>query len=438
MGNDLNNPTGESNLERSVAGRNILLLQGPMGPFFRKLNRFLVKSGARVWQVCFNASDLFFAKHKRHISYRGSLETWRKDVLSIYFEQKIDAILLFGDCRGYHRIAIDAAEALGIDILVFEEGYIRPHYLTLEKGGVNAFTSLSEDAEFYLKTKSPRPEAESVHVPFAFSKAALYSTLYFILMELGHFSFPNYKHHRNASPYREAAYGLRNYFRKNFFRISERLKNRKITKALRDTYYFVPLQTESDAQFHIHSDFESIPEFIETLIASFARNAPTDQFLVFKHHPGDRGRTHYGMRVKTFASKYGVSGRVLYTHDIHLPTAIKQSLGVVTINSTVGISSLYHGAPTLVLGRANYDIEGLTCKGVTLDEFWMDQKRPDRRLFLRYRDYLLRTTQIPGVFYASFPEEEILLERICSLLSADAGYEKVGKGGEKTNKKSRK
>jgi hypothetical protein len=71
----------------------------------------------------------------------------------------------------------------------------------------------------------------------------------------------------------------------------------------------------------------------------------------------------------------------------------------VTINSTVGISSLFHGTPTLVLGKAFYDIKGLTCKGMPLDRFWTEYSPPDHLLFRKFRNYIIDKTQIQGSFY---------------------------------------
>ncbi|WP_250313331.1 capsular polysaccharide export protein, LipB/KpsS family, partial [Escherichia coli] len=33
----------------------------------------------------------------------------------------------------------------------FEEGYLRPQFITVEEGGVNAYSSLPRDPDFYRK-----------------------------------------------------------------------------------------------------------------------------------------------------------------------------------------------------------------------------------------------------------------------------------------------
>jgi len=87
----------------------------------------------------------------------------------------------------------------------------------------------------------------------------------------------------------------------------------------------------------------------------------------------------------------------------HIPSCLKNAIGTITINSTVGISSLYHHTPTITLGNSIYDIEGLTCKGMTLDRFWKEYTPPDKMLFEKFRLYLIAKTQLNGSFYGRFP-----------------------------------
>jgi len=80
-------------------------------------------------------------------------------------------------------------------------------------------------------------------------------------------------------------------------------------------------------------------------------------------------------------------------------------LGTVTINSTVGLTSIGYGIPTITLGDAIYDIEGLTNKGISLRKFWHSHKKPDEELYTKFRQYLIQTTQLNGAFYGDMPDE---------------------------------
>ena len=145
--------------------------------------------------------------------------------------------------------------------------------------------------------------------------------------------------------------------------------------------------------------------FIHSVMASFAEHAPSDTALIFKHHPMDRGRPLFYRYIREQAKRMCVSNRVYAVHDVHLPNCLKNAIGTITINSTVGIASLFHGIPTIVLGEALYDIEGLTCKGLPLDRFWSEYKAPDRGLFRKFRSYLIEKTQLSGSFYNGFPDQ---------------------------------
>ena len=128
------------------------------------------------------------------------------------------------------------------------------------------------------------------------------------------------------------------------------------------------------------------------------------EYLVFKHHPVDRGRKNYNAFIMEQAEHYCVSLKVLVMYDTYLPTLLQNAKGTITINSTVGLSSLYHETPTITLGNALYDIEGLTSKGVRLDEFWKKQVKPDMELLQKFRAYLVHNTQLNGSFYGDMPK----------------------------------
>jgi capsular polysaccharide export protein len=184
-----------------------------------------------------------------------------------------------------------------------------------------------------------------------------------------------------------------------WFGVHEKTIAKAIDHKLAKKYYFVPLQVQYDCQISVHSGFNDMQSFIDEVMSSFARHAPEHTQLIFKHHPLDRGRRLFYSFIRKLAAQLGIVDRVHVVHDVHLPTCLKNAIGTVTINSTVGISSLFHGTPTLVLGKAFYNIKGLTCKGMPLDRFWTEYSPPDHLLFRKFRDYIIDKTQIQGSFY---------------------------------------
>ena len=128
--------------------------------------------------------------------------------------------MLFGDCRYYQSVMSDVAEVLGLDVLVFEEGYLRPHYITMERSGVNGFSQLSRDPNFYLSL----PEeivCEPEHAHNSKSKLVIYSIIYYALSNFFTYQYPHYEHHRGFSAIKEAFYGVRAAVRKFIYAFPE-------------------------------------------------------------------------------------------------------------------------------------------------------------------------------------------------------------------------
>lgn len=390
----------------TIKGENILFLQGPMGTFFKKLHTLFSKKGAVTYKIGFNMGDQFFASNKNYIPFRDKPEEWPKFIETFLIEKQIDKIFLFGDCRYYQRIARSIAYEYKIDVFVFEEGYLRPHYITLEKFGVNGFSQLSREASFYNalpKQSIPSPK----HAKASKTKMSLFVTLYYALSNLFEYRYPHYQHHRDFSATKEAFHAIRGLFRKGLYKFTERDYHHYITSTLSGKYYFVPLQTHNDFQILQHSTYRSVEKFIIEVLESFSRYAPKDTYLIFKHHPVDRGRKNYNKFIKEQATLFNIEKRVLAIHDVHLPDCIKHARGTITINSTVGLTSVGYGIPTITLGDAIYDIKGLTNKGTTLKKFWHSHKKPDLNLYSKFKQYLIYTTQLNGSFYGRIPDNII-------------------------------
>jgi len=391
----------------TVDKKNILFLQGPVGFFFKDLKSVLQSNGATTFKIALNAADWFFSNRDTVYSFKGKKEVWSDYIKTFLKEKKIDKIFIFGDCRFYQMQTIAIAMDLHIDVFVFEEGYVRPDFVTMEKYGVNNFSKISRDPAFYmaLDDRYLTLEREILPVNPKFSRMAFSAITYYLLSHLFTFRYPHYVHHREPSAVKEFFWGWRNVFRKVKYKFTEKGLTEKLTGALSKRYFFVPLQTYNDFQLREHSSFASIEDFIADVMYSFAEHAPKETFLVLKHHPADRGRKNYEVLIASLSKKLGIDERVMAVHDLHLPSCLQNALGTITINSTVGLSSLYHHTPTITLGDAIYDIDGLTSQGVSLDDFWKNYKIPNDILFHKFRNYLIETTQLNGSFYGRFPVE---------------------------------
>ena len=390
----------------SLKGKNILFLQGPMGTFFRKIDTSFRKKGANTYKIGFNMGDQFFAHADNYTAFRKTPEEWAAFIEDFLVQKKIDKIFLFGDCRYYQRIARKVAYEHHIDVYVFEEGYLRPNYITLEKFGVNGFSQISREINFY-KTLFPETVPEAKYADQSKTKMVVSSTLYYALSNIFHRNYPHYVHHRDFSAIKEFFYALRGVVRKALYALTEKKYLSLFTETISKQYYFVPLQTHNDFQVLQHSNYRSIEKFIIEVLESFAHHAPKDTYLVFKHHPVDRGRKNYKSFIVEQAELLNIEKRIHTVHDVHLPDCLKHSIGTITINSTVGLSAISHTIPTITLGDAIYDIKGLTSKGISLRKFWHQHKKPDTELYEKFRQYLIQTTQLNGSFYGRMPDELI-------------------------------
>ncbi|NTW56998.1 MAG: capsular biosynthesis protein [Chlorobiaceae bacterium] len=381
----------------SFSGKRIILLQGPVGPFFRHLACDLRNTGATVFKVNFNAGDWVFYPHGA-INYRGSMEEWPAVIEKLLKSLQIDVIFLFGDCRPVHRDIRYIAGKLGIQTGVFEEGYVRPNYVTLERYGVNGNSPIIDDPESVFRNR-PIEIPEENQIGNTFWPMVFWGAAYFTAGGIGRLFFPRYRHHRPLT-IREALPWMRSIWRKYRYAMKEDDMLGKLTGLWKKKYFLVPLQVHNDAQITEHSSYRNIREFIHEVIMSFALHAPSDTILVFKHHPMDRGYTDHSKLIRSTSRQGNVQDRVFYLHDQHLPTLLKSARGVTVINSTVGLSAIYHGVPTKVCGKAVYDIIGLTSRK-QLDDFWSHsgQERPDRLKAEKFREYLIASTQLNGSFY---------------------------------------
>jgi capsular polysaccharide export protein len=387
------------------AGKKILLLQGPHGPFFSRIARALLAAGARsVDKVNFNGGDCFFSGSGAY-AYTGSLKNWPTYLNALIQKNDADCIMVFGDCRPIHVAARTLAQEKGITYWVFEEGYIRPNYITLEQHGVNGHSRLPSSRVVYdawPHTAIP----EVMDVPANFGAAARYAMLYFTASTVAWPWFWRYQHHRHMSVLDGLSW-IRSYIRKLRYRAKEAYTLDDLKPNGGRDYFLVVLQVASDAQVTAHSPFESVSDFIADTVSSFARHALTDAVLLIKHHPMDRGYTDYSQLIAAMVKKHSLQDRVRYIHDQHLPSLLSHALGVVTINSTVGLSALFHGTPVITLSKAIYSMDGLTCQK-KLEEFWQSPQdfKPDSMLHVKFRNYVTTHTQINGNFYVELADSD--------------------------------
>ncbi len=384
-------------LKRLLAHDDILLLQGKMGRFFCHFATFLISKNKNVHKVNFNAGDALFYCHKDKMSnFRGREGEFDEFLTQLIHDKHLKAVVCFNDCRPYHEVARQVCNRLGVAFFVFEEGYLRPDYITLEEHGINGYSRLNSALIDTLQQASDKPEFTDNR----FYRLCVASIIYYIAVFLGRWHYPHYEHYRGLSVWAEAWAWLKAPVRKAFRYLPDKWLQTKLMG--QKNFYLVSLQVHNDSQISHHSDYGDVRDFIGEVMVSFAKHAPQGTCLLFKHHPLDRGHRDYTHLIRQLSHELDIMGRVFYGCDLHLPTLMRASIGMITVNSTTALQSIYHQKPTKIMGRALYDVDGLTDQK-PLDEFWANPTAPDREFYLKFREYLIEQTQLNGSFYGKAP-----------------------------------
>jgi capsular polysaccharide export protein len=380
---------------RDSPARQFLFLQGLPGDFFARLARRLTALGCGVHRINFNGGDLVDWPLPNGVNFRGRPDGWPPFLARFLRAHAITDIVLFGDCRPQHRAARAAAEGLGIQVHVFEEGYLRPDWVTLERGGVNGFSPLPTDPAWYRATARRLPPLTPAPPLPSSVRGRVTATLrYYAAAALHAWSFPHYRTHRPWPAWVEA-YGWA-------LRGARRLAAPGAVDAARlrrqGPYVLLPLQLDSDYQLRSHSDFEAMLPALTLAVASFAAHAPANLRLVVKAHPLDNGLRDWRRLTLACAAAFGAAERVVFVGHGDITDLVRASDGIITVNSTTGALALAAGRPVFVLGRAVYDLPGLTHQG-PLSSFWSRREAPDPELYDAFQRVLADRCLLRGGFY---------------------------------------
>ncbi len=406
---------------RTGNSRVFLLLQGLMGPFFSRLGSALVVDGHAVHGVMFNGGDRFFWRCPNAVNYAGRPGDWPGFLERLIIARGVTDVVLFGDGRPVHRAAVGVCGRLQVQVHVFEEGYVRPDYVTLERDGVNGHSSLPRDPQWYRDAAANLPPvAQLPPVPFSFNTRVRQGIAYNLAQLALSWRYPHYQSHRPWHPLHEGVGWLKRLRERKGARVRSAELVRELW-ASGDPYFVFPLQLENDSQLQLHSPFRALAPAIEHVIASFAINAAPGTRLVVKQHPLDNGLNDWQAMVARFARSHDVGHRVSYMEIGDIVPVVEKSRGLVTINSTTGTLALTVGVPTAVLGQAVYDIPGMTFQG-PLDKFWIAPEPPDAELFAAFRRVLIARCLIPGGFFSEHGLNLLVSSAVTRLTAAGATH----------------
>lgn len=409
--------------------RQFLFLQGPHGPFFQRLGRMLERAGARVWRVGFNRGDRAFWGADGFIPFRGTQDDWPTALRAILAAKAITDIVLYGDTRFIHAEAVRAAREAGIAVHVFEEGYLRPFWVTYERGGSNGHSRLMDTSVPQMQAALAQMDMELPDAPARWGdmrQHMFWGALYHWFVLTGFWDFRNFRPHRKLTVWQEFLLYCKRLALLPLHRWERMLATFRITHG-GFPYHLVLLQLEHDSSFQMHSPFKTMTEFLAVVIEGFAKGAAPHHHIVFKAHPLEDGRVPVAREIRRLAREHRVTSRVHFVRGGKLAQLLNHARSAVTVNSTAGQQVLWRGLPLKTFGAAVYaKPEFVSTQSLTA--FFTQPTRPDSRAYRDYRHYLLETSQVAGGFYSSRGRRELLRQVVDMMLQAEDPYDALTLG----------
>lgn len=406
--------------------KRVLMLQGPASRFWARLADALEREGHHVTAVHLCLPDILYWRRGSGRSYRGRLSDFEGWIEALMAREGITDVLYYADRLPYHIAAARAAGRLSLRAWAFENGYLRPDWLTMEPVAMGRFSRFERDPVAIRARAEGLAEPDMTPLyPHSFMQGALSEVPYFLLQTLGRPLFPFYVTDKRYPPVLDYASWAVRVTRQAL----ERREGRRIKRACygrRWPYFLLALQLQSDYQIRASSDYAHLSEMLEEVIGSFAEDAPPETRLVVKLHPEDNGAINWFAIARDFARARGIAERVLVLDGGNLRHLMAGAAGLVTVNSTAGLHALQAGCPVKVLGDAIYDMPGLT-DPQPLGDFWSAPAGPDPSFVRAFIKVIAAEIQLRGGFYTR-PGQEAAAAEIARRLTLAERYWRLAPG----------
>ncbi len=396
--------------------RRLLFIGAPFGPFFRRIAKELELRKSVVWRACFTGGDLLDTAARNRVIFQGKNEEWPAFITEFMKSNHIDGIVTFNDALPRNMAALQCAEKLGISRYVLENGYLRPHWITLERDGVNGHSPLPRDPAYYETKKT----INRSYTAFKFRmRPHVINTIKYFIASVALSPFIKFdKSYYGTSIWKQA----RGYLREYYWRLTHKEDDTveridKLNHAETKVFSFL-LQKPGDLQLVVHSKHGGNNGFVKEVIESFAKNAPKPSILIIKQHPLDYGIEKTPKMVRALIRDLKLEDRVFFLRKTSIDIVLKQTDGMVTINSTGGLAAIDNGLPVICLGTAFYDMKGLTFQD-GLDRFWSECIAPDADWVAKFISYLKKTSQLNGGFHTR-EALNILMPQLVDMLLKDS------------------
>lgn len=380
--------------------RVFLFLQGPNCPFFTEIADGLEEVGHCCLRVNLCFGDWLFWRRKGAVNYRRSIRGWESYLARFMERHGVTDLLMLGEQREYHKIATKLARKRCIRIIVTDFGYLRPDWITLEENGMSGDSLFPRDPDVIRKiARELEPVDLRARFQDSFATMAFAEVISACGSWLFRFLYPGYRSHHIDNPILfYSGIGLRLLKAKKSGEEARVLIEQLVHECADYPFYLFPLQMEMDFQIRAYSPYPDQTTPIREVIDSFAKHAPDRARLIFKMHPMDPGLMNWKGIIHRIAAEHGIGKKVSFIDGGALEKLLEHCSGVVTINSTVGVTALQFGRAVKTLGQAIYDIPGLTFQD-SLDRFWDNARVPDPELRDDFLKVLAGSIQIRGVYF---------------------------------------
>ena len=234
---------------------------------------------------------------------------WAHQFLS---QREPSVVICWNGMKGFRFMFMLAAKRNGHQTLYLEESPL-PERLSVDTSGINFGNSVPRDSRFFLEWALRHPEKQG-----AWSKL------------------------RNQITQRQArtanVMGVP---------VPEELQN--------ETYIFCPLQVPGDSQLTVYGGWcDTVEKTIEFLKNS-SNMLPKGVHFRLKEHPSADIR--FTTWIKEMETEQFKLDNASDTFEL-----VKNSAGVLTVNSSVGLEALFFDRPVGTLGQAFYAMEGIVSK----------------------------------------------------------------------------
>ena len=348
------------------------------------------------------ANSNIYRPSQSELELMSSYKQFLENFITIH---KISLIICHNDLRWQHAIAKIVAKNMGIRIFFSEEGLFRPHTMTFDPNGVNAFSSVPRDAAFYQNNLF-QINPDFISLPNNWRKRFLrlfYFFLFIIINKIGDLFRINIE-------LKNKHYSMTGYLKLFLYKIKIGYKSNINDKSIiKRPYLFIPLQVSTDTQTIIHSTFHGTQEFIDLVQNSYLKlpqQIKDKYILVFKKHPME-SHLNYNFHKDAIVSS-GPTGAL-----------IEGSSLVILINSTTIVESIMKKKQVITLGESHYDIPGITRKAkknnldIEIKEALEREADFDSNLSTSFLNFLKYHYQINGnIFYYDEGVLNKLVERI--------------------------